>query len=78
MMSVRIELGDEVRASRPELLFEGRYARRALSWITNYDVSHDGLRFLMIEEDERLEIREIRIDQNCRGEVERMLAATEN
>ena len=75
MISVRIELEREFRALRPELLFERRYARPALSWMTNYDVSRDGLRFLMIEEDERPEIREIRIVQNWLGEVERMLAA---
>ena len=45
MMVVTVTTEPTFRVSRPEVLFDGRYSRRAF---LNYDVSSDGQRFVMI------------------------------
>ena len=47
MMVVEVETEPTLRVSRPELLFEGRYAV-PVGGGRNYDVSADGQRFVMI------------------------------
>jgi len=51
MMTVNIETEPELKVADPELLFDGRLLATD-SWGSNYDVSSDGQRFLMVEEDE--------------------------
>jgi serine/threonine-protein kinase len=43
--------GDDVRLSRPRLLFDQRYAFGSALTIPNYDVSADGQRFLMVRDE---------------------------
>ena len=51
MMVVAVTTEPTLRVSRPEVLFEGRYARDPEGGL-NYDVSADGQRFLMVSERE--------------------------
>jgi len=46
-MGVAVTTDVESTAAQPTLLFEGRYTTNRLS--TNYDISRDGQKFLMIE-----------------------------
>lgn len=54
MMAVRVETsGDELTASRPEVLFEGRFAFDLIGGdAVSYDVTPDGHRFVMVREEE--------------------------
>jgi serine/threonine-protein kinase len=52
MMVVAVKRGDELVAGKPSLLFEGRYAMGPVEGFTNYDVSRDGQRFLMIKSEQ--------------------------
>ena len=45
--------GAELSLSAPRVLFEGRYSYSNNVTIANYDVSADGQRFVMIEDEER-------------------------
>ncbi|MDX1390481.1 MAG: hypothetical protein R3344_14935, partial [Acidobacteriota bacterium] len=74
MMAVTVRTEGDLTVSRPRLLFEASFARRTLAWITNYDVSRDGQRFLMIQEAPRPDSRRIEIVQNWFAEVDRILA----
>jgi hypothetical protein len=47
-MAVEIAAGSGFQAGTPKLLFEGRYEKRPASE-TNFDVSPDGQRFLMVK-----------------------------
>jgi serine/threonine-protein kinase len=52
MMAVDVAAGAEgLTLSTPHLLFEHRYAFGSGITIANYDVSHDGQRFLMVKDD---------------------------
>jgi hypothetical protein len=75
-MAVDIRLEPELSIGRPHLLFVGRYARRRLYWVTNYDVSADGQRFLMIQRDTAPRVHEIRIVQGWFDDVAKKLAAS--
>ncbi len=48
MMVVDVTTGTTFRAGKPRRLFEGRYARSTAVW-SNYDVTSDGQRFLMVK-----------------------------
>jgi Tol biopolymer transport system component len=54
MMAVSVSTGPEFAPGRPELLFEGRYSLGigAQAPVTNYDVSPDGQRFVMVRPEE--------------------------
>ncbi len=75
MMAADIRLEPELTVGRTHMLFEGRYAKNRLSWVTNYDVSPDGQRFLMIVQDVFPEIREVRIVQDWFRDVAAKLDA---
>jgi Tol biopolymer transport system component len=49
MMAVDITLGQAFKAGTPHMLFEGKYETRPAASETNYDISPDGQRFLMIK-----------------------------
>ena len=51
MMVVAISTSPEVVLSRPQIVFEQRYAFGAGITIPNYDVSRDGQRFVMIKDE---------------------------
>jgi Tol biopolymer transport system component len=53
MMEVRVAgLGANVQAGRPQTLFESPFAKGSID-AANYDVTQDGQRFLMIQNDEQ-------------------------
>jgi serine/threonine-protein kinase len=51
MMAVAVTTSPDVRLSPPHLLFEGRYAFGSGITIANYDVTHDGQRFIMVKDE---------------------------
>ena len=51
MMAVDITTSPDVKLSPPHLLFEGRYAFGSGITIANYDVTHDGQRFIMVKDE---------------------------
>jgi len=52
MMAVDIAVEPSFRAGTPRMLFEGKYAVRDALPETNFDISPDGQRFLMIKNPE--------------------------
>jgi hypothetical protein len=52
MMSVAVRAGSTFDAGKPRLLFEGPYAMGPIDGFTNYDLSRDGQRFLMIKNEQ--------------------------
>ncbi|OFW30901.1 MAG: hypothetical protein A3H97_19275 [Acidobacteria bacterium RIFCSPLOWO2_02_FULL_65_29] len=68
MMVVAVEAGSTFRAGLPRVLFEGQYAR--VVWgQTNYDVSLDGQRFLMIKTEAQPPSTELRLIVNWFAEL---------
>jgi Tol biopolymer transport system component len=51
MMVVDVSTAPGLTLSRPRVLFEQRYAFGAAQTIPNYDVTHDGQRFVMIKDE---------------------------
>jgi serine/threonine-protein kinase len=51
MMAVDLSTSPDVKLSPPRVLFEGRYAFGSGITIANYDVTHDGQRFLMVKDE---------------------------
>jgi Tol biopolymer transport system component len=49
MMAVDVTLDPTFSAAKPRLLFEARYEMGTVEGMTNYDVSRDGERFLMLK-----------------------------
>jgi serine/threonine-protein kinase len=49
MMSVQLTEGSALKLTSPKMLFEARYAYGAGITIPNFDVSHDGQRFIMVK-----------------------------
>jgi hypothetical protein len=49
MMAVAIEAKPVFSAAKPKLLFEGHYEAGTFPFESNYDVSPDGQRFLIIK-----------------------------
>jgi hypothetical protein len=49
MMSVDVITSPTLQLSSPRLLFEARYAYGAGITISNYDISRDGQRFIMVK-----------------------------
>ncbi len=52
MMVVSIQVEPTFKAGTPQLLFEGTYIPGAFDWASNYDISPDGERFLMLKQAE--------------------------
>jgi hypothetical protein len=52
LMTVSITETDNLQVGKPELLIHGNYAPSSGLWGRNYDISPDGNKFLMIEEEE--------------------------
>jgi len=50
MMSVSVDTEPSFTAEKPRLLFEGQYLLSTRFNVPNYDISHDGQRFVMITE----------------------------
>jgi dipeptidyl aminopeptidase/acylaminoacyl peptidase len=72
MMAVDIHAEAEFSASKPILLFKGRFATDPVGGdATNYDVTADGQRFVMIREDVRA--RQLRVVFNCFEELKRLV-----
>jgi len=61
MMAVDISTHPNFIAGKPHVLFEGGYLPTPLT-NPNYDVSHDGQRFLMLKPTEQSETAPIRIN----------------
>ncbi len=76
MMSVAIETEPELIASKPVLLFEGRY-ERSIS-LFNYDVSPDGERFVMIQGEQETVPTRLNIVLNWFDELERLVPTGED
>ena len=53
MMAAAIETKPRLAPGKPKLLFEVQYETSPYSFLSNYDVSPDGQRFLMIKESEK-------------------------
>jgi len=71
VMVAKIETEPELRAEEPELLFEGRFIRTPR---TNYDVTADGERFVMVYPSESggSERRQLNVVLNWFQELERL------
>ncbi len=52
MMVVSVQTEPTFTAERPRVLFEGSYIHSQFDWASNYDISPDGERFLMIKQAE--------------------------
>jgi eukaryotic-like serine/threonine-protein kinase len=81
MMAVEVSAGTTLSAGRPQKLWEGKYTHGTSSSCgmpglssSNYDVSPDGQRFLMIDDDEENAItsREVIVVLNWADEVRRL------
>ncbi len=71
MMVVRVETKPTFSAEEPRLLFEGTYLQDLNT--TNYDVSPDGKRFVMIRPDEESTLAQIIVIQNWTEELKRLV-----
>ncbi len=71
LMAVDVTMQPAFRAGKPRLLFEGQY----LGWAdwTNYDVSTDGQRFVMIQPGQGPERRHINVVLNWSEELKRLV-----
>ncbi len=49
MMVVPVQMEPAFKAEKPELLFEGSYLYSITNLSTNYDVTPDGQRFVMVQ-----------------------------
>ena len=73
MMAVDMQAGSPIQEHAPRLLFEGTFPRS--SFWTNYDVSRDGQRFLMLKEiDEARVSQKLRVVLNWTEELKRRRA----
>jgi hypothetical protein len=73
MMAVRVNTAPTFSASKPEILFEGRFEVAILTpGLRSYDVQPDGQRFLMIKSDTPSAPRQLRFVTNWLEEVKRL------
>ncbi len=79
MMVVRVSTEPELTPSKPEVLFEGRFADDPFGGdARNYDIAPDGKRFVMVPADAEEEpLDELRFVVNWFEELKR-LVPTEN
>ena len=71
MMVVDVSLGDDFSASKPRVLFEGRF-EVGVAGNMDYDVAADGQRFLMVKRDEASALSEFHVILNWDKELERL------
>jgi hypothetical protein len=71
MMVVRVQSEPAFTSARPQLVFEGPYLTDLFA-TSNYDISPDGQRFLMIKEDKQ-EAGQIHVVQNWFEELKRLV-----
>ncbi|MDA2924703.1 hypothetical protein MYX65_08625, partial [Acidobacteria bacterium AH-259-L09] len=71
MMVVSIQTEPTFKAETPKLLFEGEYSYSVPSYTSNYDVTPDGQRFLMIKESQ--EVSQLTIVLNWFEELKRLV-----
>jgi serine/threonine-protein kinase len=75
MLAVRVETGAELRAWKPVVLFERELEASPSVHAANFDVAHDGQRFVMVEPREAGRYAtDIRIVTNWTGQLEQRLA----
>jgi serine/threonine protein kinase/Tol biopolymer transport system component len=77
MMSVEIGTQEGFLAGKPRQLFEGPYVRSSAGYVrANYDVSHDGQRFLMLKsvEQKSAPLTQMHVVLNWSDEMSRRLA----
>jgi len=65
------------KAEIPKLLFEGSFAYNSRDWASNYDISPDGQRFVMVKAGEQAPLTQIQVILNWFEELKR-LAPTDN
>ena len=70
MLVADIQAGSDLIVSEPRVLFEGSYNAGDM---VNYDVTHDGQTFVMIETDPRGDGRRLEIVQNWFDELQRLV-----
>ena len=77
MMAIPVAGTADFEAGKPKALFEGRYLRKSTApGISNYDVSHDGRRFLMVKPgEEELAPQAIEVFQGWFEELKRRVPA---
>jgi hypothetical protein len=72
MLMVDVSYGSTISFGRPQVLFEGEYDAATVGH-QHYDISHDGMRFLMVKHGKPVGPREVRVVLNW-GEEMRALA----
>jgi serine/threonine protein kinase len=72
VLMVDVSYGSTISFGRPQVLFEGEYDAATVGH-QHYDISHDGMRFLMVKHGEPVGPREVRVVLNW-GEEMRALA----
>jgi Tol biopolymer transport system component len=77
MMAVSVRSGGSFVAERARLLFEGRYARGPVAGFTNFDVSRDGQRFLMIKTEQSSAPTQLNVVLNWFEELKRRAVPVE-
>ncbi len=76
MMVVPVQTEPTFKAEKPRLLFEGSYSYNFTTVTSNYDVTADGQRFVMVRDSEEQEEGQIHVVLNWFEELKR-LAPTE-
>jgi serine/threonine-protein kinase len=77
MMAVSVQAGSSFVAGKPRLLFEGQYAKGPVAGFTNYDVTGDGQRFLMVKGEKGSAPTELNVVLNWFDDVKRRAVAVE-
>jgi len=77
MMVVPVQTEPTLKAEIPNPLFEGTFAYNTRGWASNYDISPDGERFVMVKAGEEAPLTQIQVILNWFEELKR-LAPTDN
>ncbi|MFQ5616168.1 MAG: protein kinase, partial [Anaerolineales bacterium] len=75
MMVVEVQTESDFTATKPKLLFEGRYLTNRI--MANYDIPGDSQRFLMIRNDQEAAPTQLRIVLNWFDELKRLVPGGE-
>ena len=73
MMVVPVQTEPTFKAEKPRLLFEGSYAYNFTTVTSNYDVTADGQRFVMVRDSEEQEEGQIHVVLNWFEELKRLV-----
>ncbi len=71
LMVVSVSSGEAFTAGRPQAIFDGSYRRNRR--VPNYDISRDGLRFVMIQDDQESVPAHINVVLNWFEELKRLV-----